>query len=233
MDKLVEELRNEKRVEFESMSEASRSTMLTHHDLVEWWNSDFMKWTKPVTAKENWKNDAYRLVMEEGVILVSEHQRSVNVDELSLEQARRMAQVCLDLHHALGVEWGDNPYRVIDKLQENRDLVYLATPFVHADPKVMEKRFAVVTRFAADMMIDGVHVFSPITHCYPMAKERGLPRGYDFWSDYDRKMLMRCSKMIVLMQEGWEKSEGVTREIALAQSLGIPIEYAKVEDSHV
>jgi hypothetical protein len=28
-----------------------------------------------------------------------------------------MAQVCLDLHDALGCKWGDNPYLAIDRLK--------------------------------------------------------------------------------------------------------------------
>ena len=35
--------------------------------------------------------------------------------------ARAMAQVCLDLHEALGVRWGDNPYETIAGLRTERD----------------------------------------------------------------------------------------------------------------
>ena len=36
----------------------------------------------------------------------------------SVQQAYAMAQVCLDLHEALGCKWGDNPYLVIAALLE-------------------------------------------------------------------------------------------------------------------
>ena len=36
----------------------------------------------------------------------------------SVQQAYAMAQVCLDLHEALGCKWGDNPYLAIAGLRE-------------------------------------------------------------------------------------------------------------------
>lgn len=41
----------------------------------------------------------------------------MDIAELDIEQARRMAQVCLDLHAALGVQWGDDPYHAISLLR--------------------------------------------------------------------------------------------------------------------
>jgi hypothetical protein len=35
------------------------------------------------------------------------------------EQANRMAQVCLDMHAALGIKWGDDPYARIRELTAN------------------------------------------------------------------------------------------------------------------
>lgn len=36
---------------------------------------------------------------------------------MDIEQAKAMAQVCLDLHAALGVDWGSNPYARITELK--------------------------------------------------------------------------------------------------------------------
>ena len=41
-----------------------------------------------------------------------------NVANISEVQARRMAQVRLDLHEALGVKWGEDPYSAIRALAE-------------------------------------------------------------------------------------------------------------------
>ena len=35
---------------------------------------------------------------------------------LGLKQARKLAQVCLDMHEALGIRWGDDPYARIREL---------------------------------------------------------------------------------------------------------------------
>lgn len=39
------------------------------------------------------------------------------IEERPLKQVAAMAQVCLDLHDALGVRWGDDPYTRIRELQ--------------------------------------------------------------------------------------------------------------------
>lgn len=44
------------------------------------------------------------------------------VERMGLVQARAMAQVCLDMHGALGVKWGDDPYSVIRKLKKESRL---------------------------------------------------------------------------------------------------------------
>ena len=38
-------------------------------------------------------------------------------ETISDKQAHAMAQVCLDLHDALGCKWGDNPYLTISQLK--------------------------------------------------------------------------------------------------------------------
>ena len=104
-------------------------------------------------------------------------------------------------------------------------LIYLATPFTDKDLAIMENRFNVVNKVASDLMKKGIHVFSPISHCYPIALAGGLPKTWEFWEAYDRVMLKASAKLIVLMQDGWRESLGVTGEIRIANELGIPVEY--------
>ena len=105
------------------------------------------------------------------------------------------------------------------------ELTYLASPYFDPDPSVRLFRFRAVSRVAAGMMKEGTMVFSPISHCHPMAEEAGLPKGWGFWGKYDEAMLSRCQKMVVLKLPGWDKSEGVSREIELAREFGIPVEF--------
>jgi hypothetical protein len=104
-------------------------------------------------------------------------------------------------------------------------LIYLATPYSHPDAAVMERRFREVTRVAGDMMRRGDLVFSPISHTHPIALVCDLPKGWDYWQSFDKTMLRACGRVVVLMQDGWEESVGVRAEIAMAQEMGIPVEY--------
>lgn len=104
-------------------------------------------------------------------------------------------------------------------------LTYLACPYQHADKQVMRERFDAVNRAAAQLMREGMYIFSPISHTHPIAECGDLPRGWDYWEAYDRALLSCCSKLIVLQLPGWEQSVGVQAETAIARELGLDIEY--------
>jgi hypothetical protein len=104
-------------------------------------------------------------------------------------------------------------------------LIYLATPYSHEDPVVMESRFESVNRVAAKLMSDGLHIFSPISHTHPIAIAGKLPTGWEFWNQYDKLVISVCKGMIVLCLDGWLESVGVTAEIDIAKEFGVPIEY--------
>lgn len=106
-------------------------------------------------------------------------------------------------------------------------LTYVASPYSDPDIKVRKGRFFDVTVFAAKLMREGKHVFSPICHMHPLAVYGTLPTGWDFWEKYDREILSHCSEMIVLMLPGWRYSKGIAAELAIATELGLPISYAE------
>ena len=104
-------------------------------------------------------------------------------------------------------------------------LVYLATPYSDPDPLIRRERFEKVNDFAARMMRSGLHVFSPISHTHPIAQAGGLQLGWEFWEACDLKILSVCEKLIVLKLDGWQNSRGVTAEIAIANELGLSVEF--------
>ena len=106
-----------------------------------------------------------------------------------------------------------------------KTLVYLATPYTHTDPEIQEARFMAVNIKAGELMAQGVHVFSPISHTHPIAQASELPTNWEFWKQYDFAILVHCCKVIVLCLHGWRESVGVAAEIAMAKELGIPVEY--------
>ncbi len=105
-------------------------------------------------------------------------------------------------------------------------LAYLASPYSHPDPAVMQERFEQACKAAAELMRVGVMVFSPIAHSHPIA-QYGLPKEWGFWQEYDRIMLAKCDRIIVLMLPGWQTSAGVRNELRFAVDAGLPVEYFK------
>lgn len=113
---------------------------------------------------------------------------------------------------------------VVCRLDEQEDIVYLASPYSHPDPRIREERYGHASYMAAMLMRDGRLVYSPIVHSHPLTR-LGLPTTWDYWRTLDEAMLSRCQELLVLTLDGWENSEGVMAEIRLARKLGIPVRY--------
>ncbi len=103
--------------------------------------------------------------------------------------------------------------------------IYLATPYSHKDPKIMQTRFELVNKVAGDLIRHGYIVFSPISHNHVIVKAGNLPTGWDFWLEYDKTFIEWADKVYVLMQDGWKDSVGVNTEIEIAKEFGKPIVY--------
>lgn len=104
-------------------------------------------------------------------------------------------------------------------------LYYLAVPYSHASPTVMEERFAKVNIMSARLMEEGHLIFSPISHTHPIARAGNLPTGWEYWQKYDRAILSACRGLLVYTLDGWDVSKGVQGEIAIATELGLEIGY--------
>lgn len=111
----------------------------------------------------------------------------------------------------------------------NKRLVYLASPYSHEDPAVRVARFEAVNRCAAILMREGVLVFSPISHSHSIAM-CGLRVDYEFWKRWNRAMIENCRAVLVCMLDGWDRSEGVSAEVAIARELGIPVGFLHTPD---
>lgn len=108
------------------------------------------------------------------------------------------------------------------------ELLYLACPYSDPDPEVRRLRFELANHSAAHLIQRGYHVFSPISHSHPIAIVGDLPLGFDYWEAYDRRMLAACDRLVVLRSFGWEESQGVRLEMAIAEELGKPISFRDV-----
>lgn len=104
-------------------------------------------------------------------------------------------------------------------------MIYLASPYSHSNPAVMEERFESACIVAGELMKVGEHVFSPVAHSRPIANLVDLPHDFEFWAKYDTQMISLCDEVVVLTLPGWEESRGVAAEIKIAEELGKPVRY--------
>jgi len=106
------------------------------------------------------------------------------------------------------------------------NLTYLASPYSKY-PGGREEAFKLVCKKAAELMVQGEHIFCPIAHSHPIEVE-GMEGHYqdgDFWLNQDFAVLQSCNKVYVYRMDGWQASEGIIRELEFAAQHGIPVEY--------
>jgi hypothetical protein len=104
-------------------------------------------------------------------------------------------------------------------------MIYLASPYTHADPWIMEERYLRAARVLAGLLAQGLWTYSPIVHCHELAKIVALPKDAKFWEAYDFAMIAKSDRLLILRIDGWETSRGVAAEKAEAERLGIPVGY--------
>jgi hypothetical protein len=108
-------------------------------------------------------------------------------------------------------------------------LIYLGSPFSHADPAVRRWRYEQVSRFTVELLKSGVHAFSPIVYGFEMAERFGLCGSWEFWERLDLEFLSLCKELRVYMLPGWRESKGLSAEIQFAENYGIPITFAEAD----
>ena len=107
-----------------------------------------------------------------------------------------------------------------------RKKIYLATIYsTDSTPALRVARFEAVNKVAAKLMHKGHLVFSPISHTHSICLAGDLPKGWEFWKEYDRAFIEWCDEVHVFMQKGWEDSAGVHAEKLIALEMGKPIKY--------
>lgn len=104
------------------------------------------------------------------------------------------------------------------------ELVYLASPYSHPDPRVVFQRWWDTIRAAARLLERGMLVYSPIAHTHHIAATCGLRGDFEFWRRFDEAMIDRCDRCIVLLLPGWMSSKGMEAEVARFEAQGKPIE---------
>ena len=102
-------------------------------------------------------------------------------------------------------------------------MIYLASPYTDADPKVMEDRYLRAQRVVATLLKGGMFIYSPIVHCHHLALAHDMPKDHLFWQEYDEHMIGLSEMVYVLKIDGWDRSSGVASEIGFAEFNKIPV----------
>lgn len=108
---------------------------------------------------------------------------------------------------------GQSGYRFQGLRINTMSYYYLASPY-SKHPRGRHVAFKRVCEATKLLIQHNVPVFSPIAHTHSLAETTGLDGDHDFWMNVDAPMMEAALGLIVLMDEGWEESRGVSEEIA-------------------
>lgn len=118
----------------------------------------------------------------------------------------------------------------IERLKECPSYWYLANPYSRYRDGI-EVSFEMISAIAAELVCDGVPVFSPISHSHPIAVHGGVdPLDHTIWMPLDEPMMKAAHGLIVAKMHGWEESYGVGVEIREFRAAGKPILFMEVDD---
>ncbi len=104
-------------------------------------------------------------------------------------------------------------------MSETQIRVYVAGPYSKGDVAVNVRKAVLAADFLRD---SGFAPFIPhLTHFWHML----APRPYEDWLDLDNQFLPACDAVLRIPGE----SSGADKEVALAESLGIPVFFSHSE----
>lgn len=103
---------------------------------------------------------------------------------------------------------------------------YVAAPYSDPNPEVVNARIQAFCQGMADLIEQGGHPVSPLSHHLLTDKVKvNFPLTWEYWREYSEKLLAVCDELVVFQIDGWDVSTGVRGEIEIAEKLNIPIRY--------
>jgi hypothetical protein len=99
-------------------------------------------------------------------------------------------------------------------------MIYLASPYTHEYPEVMQMRYNSTMQITAYLIKKKYVVFSPIVHCHVIATDYNLPKDFKFWQNYNESCINSCSGFMIAAIDGWKESVGVHAEYDFAVDEG-------------
>ena len=91
--------------------------------------------------------------------------------------------------------------------------------------------FKIANEVAAELMLRGKTVFSPISHSHPISLQiLDKQTDFEFWMKQDLPILRKCDDVVAVIigengRQLIEQSRGCQRELEEVKKLGLKIEY--------
>ena len=102
-------------------------------------------------------------------------------------------------------------------------LIYLATPYSRY-PMGYKVAYYDACRLSADLLRAGLNVFSPIAHSHAISTHGHIdPLDHEFWMAADKAFMAKADALLIGRLDGWDRSTGVTMEMAVFRAANKPI----------
>lgn len=102
-------------------------------------------------------------------------------------------------------------------------MLYLASPYSHKDSAVVNERFLKAEAAVHYLLSNEIWVYGPIVHCHEIARKYSLPKDFAYWQNYNKHVIERSDKFVVLTIDGWKESVGIAGEYAHAYEHNLEI----------
>lgn len=121
-------------------------------------------------------------------------------------------------------------FRVLNSIP----LVYVLSPYSDKSERVRRNRYRAAEFYTGRLMKRFPHAvfYSPIVYCHPILVDFGLPADLAYWHEHNYCMICKSDLGVVLMEPGWEESEGVTWERERYAELGTPLKRDTIDSEH-
>lgn len=99
---------------------------------------------------------------------------------------------------------------------------YLGSPFTNY-PNGHEQAWLDISRIRGELLLRGIHGYSPICESWGAVQLLSLPVDHTFWRGDNLSKMRPALGIIVCKLESWDHSEGLKREIVSFKEMGKPI----------
>lgn len=111
-------------------------------------------------------------------------------------------------------------------------MIYLASPYMHADPAVIERRVEIAAAVTMRMMNEAKRVYCPVVHGHSLQQISEVPASEEAWVQHGLEMLAKCDSLVLLPLMGWTNSSGCFAECTLADKLGKRMSVYQLDRNH-